>query len=159
MCIQFIPPHWTELNETGSPRNSKTCMAITGHWPLYTLFILYWCIPHISWQNTAPYNVCVGDMNKYSYSQPSLSAALFCNFPLNWIAVINTQNSSSASNPRYCDSTFNKISYPVTPSPTTEERRLSLPSPSSPTSYHSSSSLLSVTTITIFRPIQCLRIT
>jgi len=81
-------------------------------------------------------------MNKYS--QPSLSAALFCNFSLNWIAVINTQNSLCASNPSYCDSAFNKISYPVVPSPAdsqppssaTEEKWLSLSSPSSPTSSH-----------------------
>jgi len=35
-----------------------------------------------------------------------------CDFSLYRLADINTQNSLSASNPRYCDSASGKISYP-----------------------------------------------
>jgi hypothetical protein len=116
------------------------------------------------------------------YSQPSLSAVSLCDFSLKRLADINTQNSLSASNPRYCDSASDTILYPGLMrnfySPGEERRYLQIVSvnrserigrsrrrfwgpyaPSSPTSPRSSSSLQSVSTITIFLPNQCLLIT
>jgi hypothetical protein len=49
---------------------------------------------------------------KTQYSQPSLAVFSFCDFLLQPLADINTENSLSASNPHYCDSVSDKISYP-----------------------------------------------
>lgn len=132
--------------------------------PLVIIHLVHFVLMYTTYfmTNILHHTMCVQDMNKYS--QSSLTATMFCSFSLKWIAVINTLNSLSASNPCYCDSPFNKISYPDVPSlvhshppsSTTEEQWFSLPSPSSPTS---SSSLQTVTIVTISGSTQCLRIT
>jgi len=82
------------------------------------------------------------------YSQPLLSAILFCSFLLQWAGDIDTQNSLSTSKPKYCNSGSNKITYPGPvktpsvasspdhshpPSTTIQKQWLSLLSPSFPT--------------------------
>jgi hypothetical protein len=106
------------------------------------------------------------------YSQPLLYVASLCNFSLQQLAGINTQNSLSTSNLHYSDSASDKISYPW-PVTNFYSPRLSISiyrllqymdlkgliDPegnlgTSPTSPCLSCSLQSVSTITIFWPIR-----